>query len=282
MRRDVVVSGRSAEHFVIVRIGVMRRGSLPPHGWLEGRGGLFERFTAPSLNAQTTRDFTVLLLLDEARCPDWSGHFLRHLKVPAEVLPTGVRWKDAVSRRLARRSTADVVTTTLDSDDGIAVDFVHQVQERIRPDRGLNFVDGVQLRLSDGRLAHRRKYSNPFCSMHSSSGDWVLRGSGHKKFASRYPVDDVEGELMWLQVVHGGNVSNAFSEHARPLSPRDVRPRLILPEDSTWSHSQFQHARLQLRFRELGSVRTLRAAGAIVLAAASKGTPTGAETASAD
>jgi len=179
-------------------------------GWFERRLELFRRYYAPTVNSQTDSRFTVLLCAD----PEFTvrvGAFRALLEVPVLVVETSGSWREAVRSTLHREHPGPWITTGLDSDDGIALDFVEHVRSEIAPDSGLNFVDGLQHSTDTGAFVHRRKHSNPFVSVHSTTGRWVFESGGHKKVAERFDVVDVRTSPMWLQVVHGGNASNAFA-----------------------------------------------------------------------
>jgi len=217
----------------------MRRGVRPTPEWVESRIPLFEQFLAATTNAQTSRRFTHLLCLDATLAADWGPKFARMLEGPSVVVETGERWVDGVTAHLRGSVRGPLISTALDSDDGIASDFIERVQEEIRPDRGLNFVDGVQYSIEERRFVRRAYLSNPFISMHSSRGDWVLRASGHHKVAKRLEVDDIRSDPMWLQVVHDGNISNALSPRARPCRSALARERFQVEFGSTQSVAGF-------------------------------------------
>jgi len=216
----------AGRHVVVTRIGVRTRDSLPDDDWLERRSELFDRFYAPTVNAQSTSAFTALLCIDESLTARWGSRFLRSLAIPAELVVCGDPWEQAVDAWVRERSPEVLISSGLDSDDAVAVDFVERVQDEIRPDRALNFVDGLWYSLEQRRFVHRQvSYTNPFLSLHSSSGAWVFDRSGHKKVGRRHPVDEVQGDPMWMVVVHEGNLSNSFRSDARPYPARRARAR---------------------------------------------------------
>lgn len=238
-------------HLVLSRVAVRYSvdSELPTKEWLTTRERYFRDFLAPNVNRQTSTNFKLLLLIDQALIARWADSFAAAITVPHEVVPTGRRWESSVDEYVHGHSSNPVITTGLDSDDVIASDFVEQVQLRIRRDAGLNFVNGAQLRLTDGRIARRQKWSNPFVSMHSTTGDWVFRTSSHKRVAARCEVDDIDGPLMWMQLIHLGNKMNTLSEMARPLSARQLSGRFALPPGVAWSAGSAAVAKLKFAAR---------------------------------
>ena len=224
------VSG--SDFVVVTRISVREGGSrFSSEDWLEEREALFRDYAAASLNAQTDQRLTSVLCFDDQLEEHWVRRFLRHLEVPHAVVRTRDRWKASVTERLRARTSAALISAGLDSDDALAVDFVEQARERIRPDGALNFMDGVQLDTTTRCLVSVTKHANPFACMHSSTGEWVFQASGHKKLPLRVPLEDIRSEPMWVQVIHGGNVLNELDSH-RPFARRTawVKKFPFLPE----------------------------------------------------
>jgi hypothetical protein len=225
-RKAVTVVNSSCDQFIVTRVGVRWKGAVPLDEWLEGRLALFKRFYAPTINAQSDKRFVVLLAFDQDVAPRWGSEFLAALEVPAEVVHCGPVWKDAISTRVRASRRGDVLSSTVDSDDGIAFDFVEAVRSLARPDRVLNLVDGVQFSTSARRFVRRRTdYTNPFVSLRSTSGQWILDRCGHKKVGRIHPVDSLESEPMWLVAVHGGNAHNTFNRSAMAYPGRRARAR---------------------------------------------------------
>jgi hypothetical protein len=111
-----------------------------------------------------------------------------------EALPTAPEW---------------LLSTRLDNDDGLHSDFIATVQ-RAQTFRGpeiLNCPAGVVLR--GDRVYRRVDRSNAFISLSEpfEGAASVLRVS-HIYAGEAYPVRQVTTNPMWVQVVHGANISN--------------------------------------------------------------------------
>lgn len=192
--------------------------------WLSNRWALFERYCAPSVAAQTTSQFRWVIYFDP-ESPAWLKQAIRpyaerglftpifRTEVPREALVSDLR-------ALAQHGDGMLLTTNVDNDDGLAVDFM----ERLR--RAVVFDDRRALYVSNGLVKGpqgvylRHDPENAFCSVaepwtdaRTSWDDW------HIMLGRSMPVVEIDGAPGWLQVIHGENVSNR------------VRGRLVSPNE---------------------------------------------------
>ncbi len=205
------------DHFLLTRFNLPTGGVeariRASESWLTNRWSLFERYCAPSVIAQSTQDFTWVIYFDP-ESPDWLKRAIepyveRGLFIPrfrAEV-PTPVLVSDL--QALAVNRDGMVLTTNIDNDDGVAVDFVRRLQAAV------DFTDRRAVYVANGLIVHgnrvylRHDPANAFCSVaepwegaRTSWDDW------HIMLGRSMPVVELDGEPGWLQVVHGENVSN--------------------------------------------------------------------------
>jgi len=187
-------------------------------GWLAGRFELFERYCLPSVAAQTLRDFRWIVYFDE----DTPAEFRARIEACRAVagfhpyftpLFPGERWGISAREVLAAEGRAApwLLSTRLDNDDGLAVDFVARLQAAVaaaaRRRAAFNLTNGV---VFDGRRAYALSHpSNAFASLLETwDGARTVSDYQHMHLAEQGPVIQVAGPPGWLQVVHGGNVSN--------------------------------------------------------------------------
>jgi hypothetical protein len=203
-------------------------------GWLAGRFELFERYCLPTLAAQTVRDFRWIVYFDEAtpapfrarieacrRVADFHPYF-------TPIFP-GERWGVSVRGILGAEGGAVpwLLSTRLDNDDGLAVDFVARVQAAVAgfgaPRRAaFNVTNGY---VFDGRRAYALGHpSNAFASLLEPwEAARTVSDVQHMRLAEEGPVVQVAGPGGWLQVVHGGNVSNKI--RGRRVPPGELAGR---------------------------------------------------------
>lgn len=220
----------SINHILLTRFNLPSPGveSLirAKEGWLRQRVDLFERFCLPSVAAQTNRNFKWLIYFDPAS-PGWlreriAGHVKdRHYNpVYRETVSNAEMLGDI--RAMIDREREVLITTNLDNDDGIAVDFVDRVQSvDTRHERAAIYLANGLIRRSEGLYLHRYT-RNAFNSVRESwSAPVMAWSSWHTEMGDRMPVVEVEGPPAWLQIVHGSNVSNRVQ--GRLVAPAEYR-----------------------------------------------------------
>jgi hypothetical protein len=191
-------------------------------GWLHNRVEVFERYCAPSVASQT-RPVTWIIYFDP-ESPSWllnrlaplvdRGLFrpIRRASVSRDELLSDIEETLPSPRRF-------LITTNLDNDDGLAIDFSERVTSAHGPhDRAVLYITRGLVKSPRG-LFERRDPLNAFCSVRESWDDPVTVWSEyHNEFPRVMPALQLEGPPGWLQVIHGENVSNRV--RGRLVSPR--------------------------------------------------------------
>lgn len=204
-------------------------------GWLAGRFELFERYCLPSIAAQTSRDFHWMVYFDEATPPE----FRARIEACRAVFPfiavftgffPGEGWPRSVAQVLGQ-PTPRLLTTRFDSDDALAVDHVARLQAAValaaaRPGTtrmSFNLTRGVVIEA--GRVYAHDHPSNAFASWFEpwDADTRTCMSINHMRMAELGPIEQVGGPPAWLQVVHGGNVSNKV--RGRRIAPGTIRGR---------------------------------------------------------
>jgi len=217
------------DHVLLTRFSaVLAPGGEPAsEEWLRYRLGFFYEATCSSVVSQSVEDFTWLVLLDD-RCSD---RFREDIETIAEGVFTPV-WSHQAFRRDSFASpvaaVADapyLVTTRIDSDDAMAVDFMATVQAQFaRQDRlFVSLTRGVQIDRS-GAVYLSDHLSNPFLSLIERRDlerlpDTVYVAK-HARARAHGPIREVRAPVMWAQVVHDLNLSNIVN------GPR-LHPRVV-------------------------------------------------------
>ena len=195
--------------------------------WLVQRVELFQRYTLPSMAAQTCRDFSWIVYFDPespawlkqlaASCAD-RGVFvpLYRTRVDPEALVADIRSVTGAQGR-------ELLTTNLDNDDGLSNDFVARLQSApVRGPRTAVYLRHGLIKSPDG-LFFRDDPVNAFCSVREAWADEPLTcwTDWHNMLDRHMPVIRVAGGPAWLQVIHTNNVSNRV--RGRLVSPAAYR-----------------------------------------------------------
>lgn len=207
-------------------------------GWLRTRVALFEKYCVPSVLSQTSSNFRWLIYFDP-ESPEWLRSLIAGYEKAGTFVPI---YRESVSptelvddiRSLTGAGGATLITSNLDNDDALAVDFLQRLQDSVpaAPRAALYFSHG--LITSPGGLYFRTDRHNAFCSVRETwdapDTCWV---DWHDRLPKRMTVQLIAGDPGWLQVVHGRNVSNRVRgsltspDRYRPLFPTlldDVPP----------------------------------------------------------
>ena len=227
-------------HAIMTRFNVERPKHHDPirldPDWLARRFDLFEKYCLPSVAAQTARDFHWLVYFDAAT----PQPFLDRIEACRKIFPfvpyfsTGVSaafWPQSLSETLPAR-TPWILTTRFDNDDALAVDYVARLQAAVTrqepPQRGsLNFPRGFVL--EGGNIYALTHVANAFASWLEPWDDHTRTAISinHLKLTRVGPVTQLDGAAAWLQVVHGGNVSNKV--RGRRVPPAQAADRFPGP-----------------------------------------------------
>lgn len=190
--------------------------------WLKDRVRLFETYCLPSMRAQTLPDYRWIVYFD-AQSPTWLRDRIDAWSILVPMHPV---FRVTVSRqeRLADileavRQPADyLLTTNLDNDDGLALDFVERLARFEAQETRTVLYFGRGLIQANDRLYLREDRTNAFCSVLESWSNpvtcWV---APHNQLQQLMPEVVLDGPPAWMQTIHGNNVSNRV--HGRLVAP---------------------------------------------------------------
>jgi hypothetical protein len=205
-----------ATHFVLTRFNVRNfyHHAEPTDEWLRERMVLFRRYCMPSFRAQSVNTFHWLVFFD-SKTPEW---LRTEVQTAAQdlfepVFVEGPFSKELLTETITERcSTPFAITTRVDNDDAVAVDFIEKIQSCFAEQdlTFVNLVNGAQY--AEGKTYLRPYTKNPFSTLIE---DISVRPPATVFVEHHYRIDDFAPVLnvrtshpMWLQVIHGGNVLN--------------------------------------------------------------------------
>lgn len=206
------------DHVLLTRFNLPSKGpeSLirAQDGWLQRRVALFERYTIPSVAAQTVSNFHWIVYFDP-ESPRWLlDRLAPHVAAGAytPIFREEATWREvgADARQVTGAGGNLLITTNLDNDDALAADFIERIQQLAKPGETWALFLERGLIAADERTYLRRDRDNAFCSV---AEPWTAEPATawrdwHIMLRSHMPVLAAAGPPGWLQVVHGQNVSN--------------------------------------------------------------------------
>ena len=212
--------------------------------WLEGRFDLFAQYCAPSVAAQTLETFDWVIFCDEDTDPAILDRIRAFdLRIRIALLtpyvgvpkgrarapePTGYVHPDVRlvvpsygPRPFVPPGTGVVTSTRLDSDDALSRHALRRVRDHVEsfletehPKWVTNPLHGFKLDVTVGKLYAASMPGNPFLTMFERvAPDQPLVGpftGSHTRMHERYPMYEDNGPRLWLQVIHGTNLSNSI------------------------------------------------------------------------
>ncbi len=230
------------KHLVLIRFN---SGNQDP-SWLEHRLKFFRAFTLPSLLNQTNQNFTTVFQVDPTSTP---SAIKRELKTYGLVYETvdgqSTRgWKEMQNTEFLQflsdylGDERCVLTTRLDSDDALALDYIEHAQSVLKPNTYNEFIvynKGVVW--TEGRFFLKTAIAAPFLS-YVEYRDTVPALPGtvfglrtHAEALDRRNQQH-EGAPMWLMACHDRNLLNKAGELGRELSLEEVQERFEV--DVSW------------------------------------------------
>lgn len=267
------------DHVILTRFNLPSGGTeariRASESWLTNRWELFERYCAPSVAAQTVPSVKWIIYFDP-ESPEWlkqavapyaeQGLFtpIYRAEVPRDLLIADIRSVCGPPSDL-------LITTNLDNDDGLAIDFAERVAQAAAEStsRHAIFLTHGLIKSTD-QVYLRKDADNAFCSVvepwtepTTCWSDW------HLMLRKSMPVIEVAGAPGWLQVVHGENVSNRV--RGRLVSAREWRPLFPAVLDGVIEPGHARVLRDRLVTAPLRWVRDAARAGARRLAVATLG-----------
>lgn len=196
--------------------------------WLEERIRLFEKYCLPSVKGQTDKNFKWVLLLDGGTPDRFKALESRYAQeVGCELhFEYIASWYDCINHAPVLSKYIDagsdfLVTSRIDSDDAIACNYISDVKKQLKPvgkPEFISFVNGAQYFEQEEvtynvhyKLNHFATLIEPLTSSGVEGFYSVLRYN-HMELSKHHTVNYIKtAEPMWLEVVHGCNLINAYT-----------------------------------------------------------------------
>ena len=218
------------QHFILTRFNIRiwtqdkNGNAVRTADWLKHRFDVFEKYCLPSIASQTCKDFEWIVLFDSETPLEFKERVERFKTVCPQFIPVFV--EPSMGKYFARIFRASVVervhsdrviTTYLDNDDALSINFVEDIRRRAEcfPDGTfIYYSDGFQFFKEFGLMLRVRNTRNHFVSVIEPSSSTTLKtifGYGSHYFILRIPgahIEYIEDSPLWCEVVHERNMCN--------------------------------------------------------------------------
>jgi hypothetical protein len=225
------------QHFLLTRFNVRvnYHKSKPGIGlnrdWLEHRFELFDRYCFPSVQGQSNLNFKWLVFFDRETPEDFQ-HKIKEYTKWNNFIPVYIDYRNYLGNRFVQptilnyieRKTRYLITSRIDNDDAIALNFIEIIQNNFRYQdfEFLNFPNGYVL--AKQKLYSRTYLSNPFISLVESIHPETVDGfktiycGNHYDLSSVGTIKQIQAMPTWLQVIHENNVTNRVRGIREPIN----------------------------------------------------------------
>lgn len=197
--------------------------------YLNYRFSLFEQFCYPSVLAQSNQRFKWVVLFDE-RTPDAYKNIVDKYSAWEKFVPVYVNGlindeikQEIISTYLIDEDDEYLITTRLDNDDAVAIDFVQTIQDSFKAQE-CEFINlSFGYCLYNGNLFLIEDKGNPFISLIEKVSRTAIRDiktvycGTHNELSAIGPVIQLETQPAWIQVIHKGNVLNTLRGVKQPI-----------------------------------------------------------------
>jgi ribosome modulation factor len=196
--------------------------------WLELRCKLLEKYTLPSIRSQTEQDFKFVLLAHK----NTPSEFKKILEGYAEVVYSKFTPKKVIPNYVkSRANTPYVITSNVDSDDALSIDYVSTIQREARRKKEfLNPTRGFKYSVKLDRFYGTRSLKSPYMSLVEETATMQgVHATIHGKSHRVAPIRQIDEKAFWIQVCHDGNLINRINPKKHPgRSYEDIKERFVI------------------------------------------------------
>lgn len=183
---------------------------IDPNKWMADRIELFGKYCVPSVENQSTLEFSWLIVVDPATP-------MRHLLAIKGTLNglgeiiIGTNFRQAIKSTIPNNDI--VITSRLDCDDAIHCDYIQNIQNwwyKKKKTGVLTYPVGWIYNPHKKKLYHARYIKNPFLSLVEKADKKIrtILFHRHTEAVNYYKLHKLEKGHMWCQIIHKNNLAN--------------------------------------------------------------------------
>lgn len=187
--------------------------------WLEERFRLFEKYCLPSIVKQTNLNFTWIILSSEQTPTKYKERLLRYAQTYSNIELGYCPYYEDVNilyKEIGEKYVADndfLLSTRIDNDDMLALDFVQLLQSYIRhlSDKAIiTFPRGIQWFTRENMTYGVSYPQNHFLNFFEPRKEiHTCLGVDHTKVDPKELIQ-LKQDAMWCEIVHGNNICNGY------------------------------------------------------------------------
>ena len=219
-------------HFVITRFNIPAKyeGKKNPNlegvdpktneNYLEERVRLFEKYTVPSMKSQTNSNFKWLVLFSDQTPQKYKDKMKLLRDQNAWFCPLYLKDEEAyefdnyLEQILKQYECDQYITTRIDNDDAVSIDFIEAIQNYIVTNNientMLSFKYGYQFSENHSTLSLFLYPQNHFTTMVYSKAGKTIISFPHNKIPSNIKrvLIDSRKNPIWMEIIHKTNYVN--------------------------------------------------------------------------
>lgn len=229
--------------------------------WMRHRLDLFEKFCLPTIQGQSEKNFHWLLYCDVKTNPDDLQKINSLIQnIPNARIRHVAHMDDLIvdfKNFITSAATEFIITSRLDNDDGLSVDYISSVQKLFKEkDQHLvNFCTGISYDIHNRVLTSNPKFFlNHYGSLieNKKPADELITimGFHHTAPPAMVSIENVTGNIRWLKIIHDRNAKS--QQRGKILYSRSVSGLFNLNENlfpvSKWNSFWYAVNRLLKKF----------------------------------
>jgi uncharacterized protein (UPF0297 family) len=219
-------------HFLITRFNLKNpdwnvtknNEALLDDTWMDERLVLFEKFCYPSVVAQHNKNFKWLLFFDESTPDKYRKRIENIISKNEFIIPFYIdgmaKFQDSILDFLALKANDKpyLITSRIDNDDCIHVDFIAEVQKQFAKQDflAIDQIAGYTLQIEPNYILGKKDHIfNPFISLiERNENPKTVWHYVHTMWKKETRIVHLSEKRLWLSIIHGKNKVNEFDGYA--------------------------------------------------------------------
>ncbi len=187
--------------------------------WMQHRLTLFTRYCVPTIRTQTEHRFHWIIYCDintktgdleqiESAVSIVPGAMVRKVSHPEEMLAD-------LKQLIANAPTQYVITSRVDNDDGLGINYVKIIHEHFKEKDKLllNFTGGIlydpdKKVMTQMKSSQRNHYTSLVEEKNNAMGLLTVLGFPHDNPPPGITIENIPGNGNWLKIIHQRNVKS--------------------------------------------------------------------------